>query len=452
MRHPSSSSWSTARTRLVLAETKNVVMKRQMSTLRREKRLLEAEVCALQHEVESLMTNESVQLVQAKELQTKTWKELRNTMEASEKASLRYEATIGELKETIKNCEGIIEAQNRKVKPRLESAGVQAEPPPLTVNHAEVQTDTSITIRDENVPQTGESNASQRINKSASCKDVNHLDARHKLQDSTVEETEGNTRRSMKIRLKVPKRPLPLDKAALEIANLGIVIGAPAEEEDLVSSSSHSSLLSTAQESISDLTSIPTGSSLSFSIVPQDAKAWFQAAFEYLKDPDLGDHYESFLYQWVRGEASTGWKKTPKGMPGGRPKVLESWISKAGKEHVQRYTSTPVLDLQFARSFPTAFLTWWRDMQPSWRSFEDGSFQPPAFATFGTSWVTLNRWGPNGWALILVCLKWWGGSIASLAESKAEADISRLKWELAIADMSLMFEGVTEHRIGTLGK
>ncbi|KAK7019366.1 SERTA domain-containing protein 3 [Paramarasmius palmivorus] len=176
------------------------------------------------------------------------------------------------------------------------------------------------------------------------------------------------------------------------------------------------------------------------------APEWFISAFSYLDDVSLGFKYSRLLCEWANTEVATGWKGSGM-MAKHRPREIEVWRVRKGV--VDRYKSgkEPVLaEVPAVDAFGESVWQWWSAMQPAWRPMQDG--RPLPNPQFGAKWDNLNRWGPNGWVLLLVTMKWWGQGILRLDTPNRPARLD--DWETALMDMLIMLKGVSQFRVDNI--
>ncbi|KAJ2911433.1 hypothetical protein MD484_g8980, partial [Candolleomyces efflorescens] len=131
---------------------------------------------------------------------------------------------------------------------------------------------------------------------------------------------------------------------------------------------------------------------------------WMDAAHEYLRrGPDV-QAWRGAVEAWLAFEQGmTAATLTMQRLPAGskRPEMLSKWIG-AGK----RYNVVPALDEQEREAFATAWLDWWKEMQPVARKYSHEDELPsPLQAKHNLS--TIKKGGPSGLVLALVGLKWW---------------------------------------------
>ncbi|KAJ7876167.1 hypothetical protein B0H14DRAFT_2342916, partial [Mycena olivaceomarginata] len=95
-----------------------------------------------------------------------------------------------------------------------------------------------------------------------------------------------------------------------------------------------------------------------------------------------------------------------------RPKEIADWVGR-----VRNYTP-PIAD---AEDFGKRFWGWWLDINPIWHTQER-----PMKREGGSSWLTLDYHGQNGFLNVLMCLKWWHNAIKEVTPD----------WEDAVDDVS----------------
>ncbi|RXW18009.1 hypothetical protein EST38_g7846 [Candolleomyces aberdarensis] len=131
---------------------------------------------------------------------------------------------------------------------------------------------------------------------------------------------------------------------------------------------------------------------------------WMDAAQEYLRrGPDV-QAWRVLVDVWLAFEQGmTASTLTMQRLPAGskRPETLSRWIT-AGK----KYPTVPTLNEQEREEFATAWLDWWKEMQPVARKYShDDELPLPLQAKHDLS--TIKKGGPSGLVLALIGLKWW---------------------------------------------
>ncbi|KAG7090744.1 hypothetical protein E1B28_009834 [Marasmius oreades] len=160
---------------------------------------------------------------------------------------------------------------------------------------------------------------------------------------------------------------------------------------------------------------------------------WILLAIHYLNAADLGPQYKNLVKRWIEIEVTTS--GTSRGLPTNkRPLEIKAWVTK-GKE--SRFNSKyPKLDKGFAVAFPPKCQEWWQSLQPlrGGAAGETSPYRPQDMKS-------LEGRGPTSWLLLLVCVKWWGNSIAELEEDDREASKENLG--LVVEEMLRMLDHVT---------
>ncbi|VDC01548.1 unnamed protein product [Peniophora sp. CBMAI 1063] len=84
-------------------------------------------------------------------------------------------------------------------------------------------------------------------------------------------------------------------------------------------------------------------------------------------------------------------------------------------------------------AFSRAWLAWYKDLQPGWRSSDSWPFARPDTCT-EISWEQLRKYGRHGVVQLLITLGWWGRSIKSDAIDELD------KWVEVVMDMVWVME------------
>ncbi|KAK7017888.1 SERTA domain-containing protein 3 [Paramarasmius palmivorus] len=389
------------------------VVVKENASLKADIQSLRLKISTLETEVETLMNNERETVSAAKEEQKQTWDELRRT-------SIELNVVRGRLDNTRKDFEDYKKKNTRTTSDALIQTDTQNVCKQAMKKRCDFHFFGQIHLQSDygNKPTRAEiegGKIQETLNRNS---EIDHND------EPEIDQT--CTRKKV---ILIVRPPPP-----------GSIDSGPSSAEDVSESSSP-----TSADCGHLFSSSPRSSPY---IVPVQARTWFEPAFEYLNVAELGSPYLQFVQQWIGAEAATGWRSTQRGMPGDqRPVELTRW--RGGNNAVDRYKAsnekTPTLDGTFAIEFSASVWAWWGSIQPTWRGVDLDSLRPRPFQHFGSEWKSLNRWGPNGWVLLLVCIKWWGVSLRQLEDDNITA--MKDDWETAIADMSMMLQGVTEYRV-----
>ncbi|KAL0064359.1 SERTA domain-containing protein 3 [Marasmius tenuissimus] len=164
--------------------------------------------------------------------------------------------------------------------------------------------------------------------------------------------------------------------------------------------------------------------------------AWLESAVHYLL-ADADERIVAFVRIWAPAESRA--KATANGLAhitGTLARFRNGDVSKrfAGK-------LDPEIDQAFAESFPSEIQKTWLKLQPSWRGQPVNKRLPPIPENRG-AWTSLNKWGKNGWVLLLVSLKWWYTSIDKLDTNEQEE--GRKDWQLVVEEMKETFKHVAD--------
>ncbi|KAK1221669.1 SERTA domain-containing protein 3 [Marasmius sp. AFHP31] len=172
---------------------------------------------------------------------------------------------------------------------------------------------------------------------------------------------------------------------------------------------------------------------------------WFEPAFSYL-NADLGEPYGAryleLLDHWVRIERLQQ-KKNKQGFGKRgieRPQEIDLF---AADTSLKRWDSGPEIDSQFALDFGKRLKNWWAQLQPNWKERprgKDDMHSPKG----DVNWESLDKAGRNGWALLVISMKWWANGIVVMDDEVIREKLET-EWILTIDDMLQMASGLIEH-------
>ncbi|KAG7095971.1 hypothetical protein E1B28_006654 [Marasmius oreades] len=168
------------------------------------------------------------------------------------------------------------------------------------------------------------------------------------------------------------------------------------------------------------------------STLPRE-RSWILLAIHYLNAADLGPQYKILVKRWIEIEVTAS--GTSHGLPTNkRPPEIKAWVTKGIESRF--HSKYPKLDKDFAVAFPPKCQEWWQLLQPVRRGAagETSPYHPQDMKS-------LEKRGPTGWLLLLVCVKWWGNSIAELEKGDQEASKENLN--LVVEEMLRMLDHVT---------
>jgi hypothetical protein len=108
-----------------------------------------------------------------------------------------------------------------------------------------------------------------------------------------------------------------------------------------------------------------------------------------------------------------------------RPTEIQAWIKSKKK------TIAPTINPD---KYGTQFMTWWKGMQPEWRSYMDldtnGSLNRDTPAE--EDWLALKKGGTAGMHIVVMGLSWWVNTQTSASKNSNDA------WS-AVADLLWVF-------------
>ncbi|KAG7089042.1 hypothetical protein E1B28_010752 [Marasmius oreades] len=164
---------------------------------------------------------------------------------------------------------------------------------------------------------------------------------------------------------------------------------------------------------------------------PTPGVDWIEAAQKYLKI-DGNVEYNQFVQVWAATERN---KTVTKHGITHRPVAVQRWMNTKG---VKRFSSDndPTIDGDFGTSFPALVWKWWFSIQPKKRGSPVGKSLPQ----YKGQWRTLDRWGEDGWVVLLAALKWWWLSIGKFESAKQVE--AKSDWGTALQEMKDTFTAV----------
>ncbi|KAF8335187.1 hypothetical protein F5887DRAFT_1079268 [Amanita rubescens] len=115
-----------------------------------------------------------------------------------------------------------------------------------------------------------------------------------------------------------------------------------------------------------------------------------------------------------------------------RPDEVQAWIRNKKKD------VPPTVD---AQSYGATFMEWWKALQPSWRTRDNGvlSYKVPA----DENWSVLGKGGSAGIYTVVVALSWW-----MVASSPADSDSTSPVWA-AVYDVQWVINQIVMKTIST---
>ncbi|KAF8137811.1 hypothetical protein K438DRAFT_1638995 [Mycena galopus ATCC 62051] len=130
----------------------------------------------------------------------------------------------------------------------------------------------------------------------------------------------------------------------------------------------------------------------------------------------MGNDWNTVVDLWWGLEEKSGFATTIKSHPTAkRPKAVGVWVKNARKN---------VPDIDSAEAMDGQWWAWWKAINPGWRVLNNELVQ-----LGDGDWEVLRCPGQNGFLNILMCLKWWFGSMETPSESWERA-IDDVKWAL----------------------
>ncbi|KAL0564396.1 SERTA domain-containing protein 3 [Marasmius crinis-equi] len=163
------------------------------------------------------------------------------------------------------------------------------------------------------------------------------------------------------------------------------------------------------------------------------ASDWIEVAKVYLELPvDTSSTFPQLIHAWATAESTHA---PTKGLARAPQEIL-NWKKKKG---VERYTkdSEPNINYDFARKFPDVVWSWWFAVQPGLRGPPTEKILP----AYDGKWTNIERWGENGWVLLLIALKWWWLGLDKLKDTQKEA--GEEDWTLAVTQFFETFRAMT---------
>lgn len=150
-----------------------------------------------------------------------------------------------------------------------------------------------------------------------------------------------------------------------------------------------------------------------------DCPEWVEKAVLLLTAEDLGSDWRGLIIAWLKFEEGFEFVKSGPSLPTShRPTAVSSWIQRTRRPNFRP-------DLDNLRAFEDSFWSWWKTLQPEWRSDDDsGMLKRPK----GGDWDVLRISGQNGLLSVIAALCFWG-----MAAAGSSADVER--WSAAVTDV-----------------
>jgi hypothetical protein len=145
---------------------------------------------------------------------------------------------------------------------------------------------------------------------------------------------------------------------------------------------------------------------------------------------NLGAHFNALLDAWTRSEAACQFENPRAALPKShRPEQIAHWIKDARGNR-----NRPDPSVKNTAQYETEWWAWWDSLQPEWRTrHADGSWV--VGGPYGKDWDTLAYWGENGVLSVVAALYFWGCAVQTGGDAQE-------RWELAVNDVSWVFEGL----------